>query len=75
MFYWGNSVSSMQTEGGWNEGGKSLSVYDIVEPGENRSDWHFANDNYHHYEMPLLILLNLLTKLLVYHYIHIILLQ
>lgn len=30
-FYWGNSVSSMQTEGGWNEGGKSLSVYDIRE--------------------------------------------
>lgn len=49
-FFWGNSVSSMQTEGGWNEGGKSLSVYDIVEPGENRSDWHFANDNYHHYK-------------------------
>ncbi|GAB2026124.1 glycoside hydrolase family 1 protein [Lactovum odontotermitis] len=48
-FYWGNSVSSMQTEGGWNEGGKSLSVYDVVNPGENRSDWHFANDNYHHY--------------------------
>ena len=40
----------MQTEGGWNEGGKSLSVYDIVKPGEHRSDWHFANDNYHHYE-------------------------
>lgn len=49
-FYWGNSVSSMQTEGGWNEGGKSLSVYDIVEPAENRSDWHFANDNYHNYK-------------------------
>jgi len=49
-FYWGNSVSSMQTEGGWNEGGKSLSVYDIREAGENTSDWHFANDNYHHYE-------------------------
>lgn len=52
-FYWGNSSSSMQTEGGWNEGGKSLSVYDIVEPAENRSDWHFANDNYHHYEEDL----------------------
>ncbi len=49
-FYWGNSVSSMQTEGGWNEGGKSLSVYDIVEPGKFNSDWHFANDNYHSYE-------------------------
>ena len=49
-FFWGNSVSSMQTEGGWNEGGKSLSVYDIQEAGENKSDWHFANDNYHHFE-------------------------
>lgn len=25
-FFWGNSTSSMQTEGGWNEDGKSLSV-------------------------------------------------
>lgn len=49
-FFWGNSVSSMQTEGGWNEDGKSLSVYDIIEPAEHRSDWHTANDNYHHYE-------------------------
>lgn len=49
-FLWGNSVSSMQTEGGWNEGGKGLSVYDIREASEFASDWHFANDNYHHYE-------------------------
>ena len=49
-FFWGNSVSSMQTEGGWNEGGKSLSVYDIQEAEEHKSDWHFANDNYHHFE-------------------------
>lgn len=48
-FLWGNSVSSMQTEGGWNEDGKGMSVYDIREAGENRSDWKFANDNYHHY--------------------------
>lgn len=49
-FYWGNSVSSMQTEGGWDEGGKSLSVYDIRKPSEFASDWHFANDNYHNFE-------------------------
>jgi 6-phospho-beta-glucosidase len=36
-FFWGNSVSSMQTEGGWNEGSKSLSVYDIQE-AEEQSD-------------------------------------
>lgn len=48
-FFWGNSVSSMQTEGGWNQGGKSLSVYDIREASDEVSDWHFANDNYNHY--------------------------
>lgn len=32
-FLWGNSVSSMQTEGAWNEGGKGMSVYDIREAG------------------------------------------
>ena len=28
-FFWGNSVSSMQTEGAWDEDGKGLSLYDI----------------------------------------------
>jgi len=27
-FFWGDSSSSMQTEGAWKEGGKGLSVYD-----------------------------------------------
>lgn len=52
-FFWGNSVSSMQTEGGWNEGGKSPSVYDIREATEDSSDWKFANDNYHNFEEDL----------------------
>lgn len=52
-FYWGNSVSSMQTEGGWDEGGKSLSVYDIRKATETLSDWHFANDNYHEFDQDL----------------------
>lgn len=49
-FYWGNSVSSMQTEGAWNEGGKGPSVYDIREAGENTSDWKVATDSYHRYK-------------------------
>ena len=28
-FYWGGSVSSFQTEGHRNEGGKGLCVYDV----------------------------------------------
>lgn len=43
----------MQTEGGWNEGGKSLSVYDVREASEFASDWHFANDNYNNFEEDL----------------------
>ena len=52
-FFWGNSVSSMQTEGGWNEDGKSKSVYDIRPATEKVSDWHFANDNYHNFDEDL----------------------
>jgi len=48
-FLWGNSVSSMQTEGAWDEGGKGMSVYDIREAGENISDWKVATDSYHRY--------------------------
>src|SRR5699024_12557617 len=49
-FYWGNSVSSMQTEGAWNEGGKGKSVYDIREASEFASDWKVATDSYHRYQ-------------------------
>lgn len=49
-FLWGNSVSSMQTEGAWNEGGKGKSVYDIREASEHASDWKVATDSYHRYK-------------------------
>jgi 6-phospho-beta-glucosidase len=49
-FYWGNSTSSMQTEGAWNLDGKGLSVYDIREAGPDSSDWKDAIDEYHRYK-------------------------
>lgn len=49
-FLWGNSVSSMQTEGAWNEGGKGLSVYDVIEATETTSDWKNGIDSYHRFE-------------------------
>lgn len=49
-FYWGNSVSSMQTEGAWDKDGKGMSVYDIREPSEFASDWKVATDSYHRYQ-------------------------
>jgi 6-phospho-beta-glucosidase len=52
-FFWGNSVSSMQTEGAWNEDGKGKSVYDIRPATESTSNWQVAIDEYHRYEEDL----------------------
>lgn len=52
-FYCGDSSSSMQTEGAWNERGKGPSVYDIREAGEQTSDWKHGIDRYHRYEEDL----------------------
>ncbi|WP_262315187.1 glycoside hydrolase family 1 protein [Lacticaseibacillus parakribbianus] len=49
-FLWGNSTSSMQTEGGYNEGGRGPSVYDPREQTEEHGDWKVAIDEYHRYE-------------------------
>lgn len=49
-FMWGNSTSSMQTEGGYNIDGKGKSVYDIREATENTSDWKVAIDEYNRYQ-------------------------
>ena len=49
-FLWGNSTSSMQTEGAYNEGGKGPSVYDIRKASADKSDWKVAIDEYHRYE-------------------------
>ncbi|WP_424321272.1 glycoside hydrolase family 1 protein [Lacticaseibacillus chiayiensis] len=57
-FLWGNSTSSMQTEGGWNEGGKGQSVYDIRTATNNSSDWHVAIDGYHRYDEDIGLMAN-----------------
>jgi len=49
-FMWGGSVSSMQTEGGWNEGGKGLTTYDAQGTTRFGSDWKDAIDFYHRYK-------------------------
>ena len=49
-FLWGGSVSCMQTEGAWNEGGKGPSVYDVQKPKPGKSDWKVAIDFYHRYQ-------------------------
>ena len=37
-FFWGGSVSSFQTEGAWDEGGKGLSIYDVRPTPEGHAD-------------------------------------
>ncbi|GEN94003.1 glycoside hydrolase family 1 protein [Pediococcus ethanolidurans] len=49
-FFWGNSTSSMQTEGAWDEGGKGKSVYDIRPATAEVSDWKNGIDEYHRYK-------------------------
>lgn len=48
-FFWGNSTSSMQTEGASTTGGKGPSVYDVRPATEQASDWSVAIDEYHRY--------------------------
>jgi 6-phospho-beta-glucosidase len=48
-FMWGGSVSSMQAEGAWNEGGKGLTIYDAQGQTKFGSDWKTAIDFYHRY--------------------------
>lgn len=48
-FLWGNSTSSVQTEGGANEGGKGLSVYDVRKASASSAGWDTAIDEFHRY--------------------------
>ena len=49
-FLWGGAVTSFQTEGAWNEGGKGPSIVDARPVREGRSDWKDAVDFYHRYK-------------------------
>lgn len=48
-FLWGNSTSSMQTEGAAHEGGKGASVYDLRKPNADNAGWDVTIDEYHRY--------------------------
>ncbi|WP_409293771.1 glycoside hydrolase family 1 protein [Peribacillus sp. SCS-26] len=49
-FLWGGAVTSFQTEGAWNEGGKGPSIVDARPVKEGQSDWKTAVDFYHRYK-------------------------
>lgn len=49
-FLWGGAVTSFQTEGAWNEGGKGPSIVDARPVPEGFSDWKVAIDYYNRYK-------------------------
>ncbi len=51
-FWWGASSSAFQIEGGWDEGGKGMSVADFnsFKRSDKQADSKVASDFYHHWE-------------------------
>ncbi len=49
-FYWGGSVSSFQTEGAYDQGGKGVSIYDVRPTRPGYANWKVAIDGYHRVE-------------------------
>lgn len=49
-FLWGGAVTSFQTEGAWDQGGKGPSIVDARPVPEGFSDWKVAVDFYHSYK-------------------------
>lgn len=49
-FFWGSAVTSFQSEGAWNDGGKGISIVDKREIKEGFSNWEVAVDFYHRYK-------------------------
>ena len=71
-FLWGGAVAAHQIEGGWNEGGKGISIADVMTAGDNVTKTprritdgvidgenypnHEASDFYHHYKEDIALL-------------------
>lgn len=49
-FFWGASTSSAQVEGGYKEGGRGLSVWDVKELNPGTASFHHATGFYYNYK-------------------------
>ncbi|XP_065571425.1 uncharacterized protein LOC136034172 [Artemia franciscana] len=62
-FVWGTATSAYQIEGGWNEGGKGVSIWDVFtsNPGTiaDGSSGNIACDSYHKYKEDVQLIVNL----------------
>ena len=65
-FIWGGATSSYQIEGGWNEGGKGPSIWDVFTmiPGKvnNFENGNIACDHYHRIEEDVALMKNIGLK-------------
>lgn len=50
-FLWGAASASAQVEGGWDEGGRTPSIWDVANPKKikNGDNCHVSCDHYHHW--------------------------
>ncbi len=49
-FLWGTATASYQCEGGWNEGGRVPSLWDVYLHENNLENGNDASDHYHKYK-------------------------
>lgn len=57
-FLWGTATAAPQIEGGWNEGGRTPSIWDVAPKGKirNDEDCHTACDHYHRWREDVALL-------------------
>lgn len=57
-FLWGAATASAQIEGGWNEDGRTPSIWDVAPKGKIKGDatCHVACDHYHHWREDVAIM-------------------
>lgn len=63
-FLWGASSSAFQIEGGWDEGGKGLTVADVnsFKRSDRQADTKVASDFYHHWREDIALMAELGLK-------------
>lgn len=63
-FWWGAASSAFQIEGGWNEGGKGMTVadYNSFKRSDRQADSKVASDFYHHWESDIALMKELGLK-------------